>query len=226
MGAKDQCCYREQLAFSFYSIFREPKLFRMAVRGDWNRIPSRCRSHPREASFRHKYPPNETTLHVLLKPCLPCEDKRGLDLSETCLIEAVQALLGVSRQHAATTDALGRTALHVACSFGASSKLLRLLVEASPPTVSQVDVEGRTPLHYVLAQSPVINTSVLRLLVEAGPEALSIKDSNGETPIDIAQRRVSELVNAREVLECLGVVPDDHTMKPRRPRVLTTSGES
>lgn len=44
------CCYREQLAYSLYGIFREPKLFRLAVRGDWDEIPNRCHSQ----SYRMK----------------------------------------------------------------------------------------------------------------------------------------------------------------------------
>lgn len=63
-----QCCYHEQFRYALYAKFREPKLYRYAASGDWDLIPARCQSHPKEARFRHKYPPNDTALHKLLRP--------------------------------------------------------------------------------------------------------------------------------------------------------------
>jgi hypothetical protein len=75
-----QCCYREQVAYKLYSTFREPALYRMALLGDWEKVPSRCVSHPKEATFVHKYAPNDTALHRILRTELgemSCLDEKG-----------------------------------------------------------------------------------------------------------------------------------------------------
>jgi ankyrin repeat protein len=43
-------------------------LYRYAASGNWDLIPARCQSHPKEAHFQHKYPPNDTALHKILRP--------------------------------------------------------------------------------------------------------------------------------------------------------------
>jgi hypothetical protein len=123
-GDTVQCCYREQVAYAWYARFREPRLYRHVVSGDWDLIPARCRSHPHEAAFVHKYAPNDTPLHRLLKqsslsPSATCETTTTDDVWQQRLEEwkraAVEAMLRADRKAAFRRDALGRTPLHLAC---------------------------------------------------------------------------------------------------------------
>ena len=72
-----QCCYREQLGYAVYRTFYEPKLYRLAATGEWDSIPRRCQTHPAEASFQHKYPPQDTALHRIVRVTLGpyCENE-------------------------------------------------------------------------------------------------------------------------------------------------------
>jgi hypothetical protein len=138
------CCYRERIAFQLYSTFCEPKLFRMAVGGDWEAIPARCESHPKEAGFVHKYAPNDTAIHRLLRQRQCVRDVSAnksqlLDFSSSVSVtdaheegddnsvlppqtkdceiklQAIRALLKANRQAATLADGFGRTPLHLSC---------------------------------------------------------------------------------------------------------------
>jgi hypothetical protein len=134
------CCYREQLGYALYATFREPKLYRMAVTGDWSGLVARCRSHPKEAAFVHKYPPADTALHRILQASwssatsntdtATCHsenescsrddtliplDQETMEQFVALKMAAVQALLEANPHAAYLTDILGRTPLHLAC---------------------------------------------------------------------------------------------------------------
>ena len=153
-GEHNHCCYREQLGYALYAKFREPKLFRMAVTGDWDLIPSRCRSHPKEATFIHKYPPADTALHRMLRPVMSsCTgtdevqyDQQTLDKMNELRIRAVIALLDANRDAALVRDSFGRTPLHWACMNvvdSISGNAAIIIINANPTVVSVVDNENR-----------------------------------------------------------------------------------
>lgn len=206
-----QCCYREQIAYSIYTKFREPKLYRMAAKGEWDLIPERCRTCPKEAEFRHKYPPNDTALHRLLKSS---ELESTLDLdSETrtemgkIKLKAIESILVASRSAATISDSFGKTPLHYACmDLGASASIetIRMIAEANPAAAVSQDSEERTPLHILVARNDDrISKELVDLL--RGPKGLTleVQDQLKETPWDVVNRRADEMENGDELLELL-----------------------
>jgi ankyrin repeat protein len=213
------CCYREQLRYALYAKFREPRLFRMVVAGDWDLVPARCRSHPKEASFVHKYPPADTALHRILRPTLLCGspddtstafDADTLEKMNDMRISAVVALLEAHPQSAIVRDSFGRTPLHWACmnldtsSSSKSGNAAMLIIQANPDAVPIVDSEQRTALHALVARcNGSIPWDLLSILLEQDPSAVFKSDIVGDTPIEIVQNRCKEIHNAEAVLELL-----------------------
>ncbi|ACI65557.1 predicted protein [Phaeodactylum tricornutum CCAP 1055/1] len=210
-GEHLQCCYREQLAYSLYARFREPKLFRMAVDGNWDTIPERCLSHPREAAFLHKYAPYDTALHRVLRPTeSECSFREDLDDDMKIEIDgikfaAVRALLLANPEAASIQDAFGRTPLHLACidSEACCVASASLIVKSNPQACLILDVEKRTPLHFLLARNDTISPEFLELLVAHGANAVYLKDAVGESAIDIVRRRHDKIKNSKHVLDIL-----------------------
>lgn len=225
-----QCCYREQLGYALYAKFREPKLFRMAVTGDWDLIPARCMSHPKEAAFVHKYPPADTALHRILRPALTAAettttcgsttddqqlqlalDRDTLEQMSNLKLAAVVALLEANRQAAALPDSFGRTPLHLACMdvVGGGAAAAAAILAVNPVAVTVTDsAEQRTPLHFLVARNSSIPLDLLNQLIECCPTAVFRQDIVGDTPIDIVEQRGDEIDNAAEVLEILKAIPD------------------
>lgn len=217
MGGGDnlQCCYREQLGYALYAKFREPKLFRMTVTGDWDKIPARCRTHPKEASFVHKYPPSDTALHRLLRPVGDCMelllDEGTASQMNQMKLAAVGALLEANRQAASTADSFGRTPLHLACmdvNQGGGCDAASMILDVNPLAATVVDLEKRTPLHFLLARNNGIPLDLLQKLLKQSPAAVFQQDVVGDTPVDIVEQRKDEIENATQVLAILRAVPD------------------
>lgn len=220
MGGGDmntQCCYREQLAFSLYSKFCEPRLYRSAGHmEDWDSIPARCQSHPKEAAFQHKFAPNDTALHRIFRvvPIPVCNEYEcePTKLNEEQRLRAVSALLVANQQAAAIQDAFLRTPLHLACmdlssrsstSSTGTAAAAALILESDPGIVCITDVEKRTPLHFLLARNDEIPMLFLQALIQHGPAAVHMADAVGETPIDIVIRRTKDIAHADIILEML-----------------------
>jgi hypothetical protein len=208
------CCYREQLGYAFYAKFREPKLFRMAVTGNWDLIPDRCRTHPKEASFVHKYPPADTALHRMLRPFAACEEQQldgeTVDKMNELKLAAVSALLDANRQAAGLPDSFGRTPLHLACMdvAGGGTTAAAMILDVQPIALTAVDSEQRTPLHFLVARNETIPVDLLSKMLEQYPEAVFRQDIVGDTPIDIVEKRKNEIHNAAHILELLKAIPD------------------
>jgi len=211
-----QCCYREQLSYALYSKFREPKLFHLVVKGDWDLIPARCQNHPKEAQFVHKYAPHDTALHRLLRGPSACELDCQLD-AETVYqmnqmkLTAVKALLEANRLAAVQQDSFGRTPLHLACMEGDDDgSIAATILEINPAAAVVVDNELRTPLHFLVARSSgTINAALVQELVTQYPGAIFRQDAVGDTVLDLVQQRAHELENADEIMELLKSVPDE-----------------
>jgi len=198
-----ECCLRERCKYALYSRFKEPRLYKYAVNGNWDLIPQRAKSHPNEAQFVHAFGSQDTPLHCILKSRaldLDIQAQRALDRLK---FQAVTALLLVYQGAALTKNAFGRTPLHLACMdvLNVGEGVAQAILDANPWAASVQDMEGRSPLHYLVARNDRIPFSLLTNLISVCPEALEIKDSTKETPIDIVILRGDEIEDAAQILE-------------------------
>ena len=212
VGDTLHCCYREQIAYTLFTKFREPKLYKMAQRGEWDLIPARCESHPKEAEFKHRYAPNDTVLHRLLRAMETRESSTTLeDIDEATKSElgalkmaAIYAILAASRGIVSIQDAYGRTPLHYACMNMESLcgiETVEMIARANVSAGCIQDYEGRTPLHYLVARHDVIPIKTLELLVALCPDAVRTEDMVKETPVSILHRRRDEVAEVDVLLK-------------------------
>mmetsp|Transcript_19713 Transcript_19713/g.45883 ORF Transcript_19713/g.45883 Transcript_19713/m.45883 type:complete len:269 (+) Transcript_19713:59-865(+) len=215
MRRNDDCCRFEKLKYAIYKRCCEPKLYKYAERGDWDLIPQRCKSSPKEASFVHKFPPSDTALHRLIRVSSGMMDGVGSTIQQQqqfkqVQLEAVSALLGANPSAAYMPDAFGRTPLHLACmdiqwNRQAVARLAEVGCEApvgSCPLTHQ-DMEGRTPLHYLVGRNQHIPIDLLEQMILVRPSLLEMRDLVSETPLDICLERKHEIENVEEVLQVL-----------------------
>lgn len=216
MAGMERCCRLENYRYALYTKFQEPKLYRLAAKGDWDMIPERARSHPKEASFVHRYAPMDTALHRILRPVsqIPVQvDAETQHEMNVMKLKAVEALLEAYRQAPVIQDSFGRTPLHLACmdiSHGGTEAALMIMDAAVKfgDAASVPDMEGRTPLHYLVARNNIQledknQAELLTKLVAFWPAALSWKDAVGETPMDVVASRKGEWSMADELLKVL-----------------------
>lgn len=91
--------------------------------------------------------------------------------------------------------------IHAACIFGSSSNVIKLLIQAYPPSVTCVDLSGKLPLH--IACYLCFSAKVVKVLLEASPHSIYATDSLGEHPITLALQS-----NGPERNSVLGVLQD------------------
>lgn len=206
-GIDNECCRRERFKYALYRQFREPRLYRLASKGDWGPIPQRCLTHPKEVEFIHQYAPSDTALHQILRfPSLELtvdsSTQHELEKSKT---DAISALLNTHRSIASISDSYWKTPLHLACmdipSCGETA--FNLILEACPEAASRQDMEGRTPLHYLVARNECVPPRVLEKLFSTCPSAVTVRDLVKETPIDIIASRRGQVQNADQVVKLL-----------------------
>lgn len=214
MTLDTDCCRMEKYQYALYRKFREPRLYRLASKGDWGPIPHRCRTHPKEAEFIHKYAPSDTALHQILRfPALELNKSVDYETSECFEMikeQAISSLLTTFRPIASIKDSFGRMPLHLACmeidNCGAQS--FYKILEAWPQAAAHQDFEGRSPLHYLVARSDAIPEGVLAKLLAACPAALQMTDLTKETPLDLVEARRDEIQNADAILKQLKLGSD------------------
>ena len=209
MTLDNDCCRMERYKYALYTRFKEPRLYRLAAKGDWAPIPQRCRTHPKEAEFIHRYAPSDTALHQILRfPTLELDvDCKTRECLEKVKEEAIASLIDTYRPIASITDSFGRMPLHLACMDIANcgeTSFYRIL-EAWPKAAAHQDMEGRSPLHYLVARNDEIPQTVVERLVTACPEALKMTDLVKETPLNLVEARRSEIQNAGVILKLLNV---------------------
>jgi len=78
-------------------------------------------------------------------------------------------------------DVAGKSAVHFASETG-NDKALKVVIAARPQAVHDIDINGRTPLHWATACK---NASTLSLLLKSGAHPTRI-DSSGKTAIEYA----------------------------------------
>ena len=207
MDRTRECCQRERYGFALYNRFKVPKLYKFAVDGHWDLIPQRCLSHPKEAQFVHFYPPSDTALHRILRTAMgslevDCESKRHIEQVE---LEAISALLGANRQAASTRDAFGRTPLHIACmDIGSCGEAAAyMIVDSCHKAAMMQDVEGRSPLHYLVGRNDYVPLALLSKLIAVFPKALNMKDNVMETPLETVLQREDELQDVEAIIQIM-----------------------
>jgi hypothetical protein len=218
------CCYREQVAYALYSTFREPKLYRMAANGNWDLIPARCCSHPKEVAFVHKYAPNDTVLHRLLRPSsctnqqphhsVKQEKDQSVDVAtiideESSVLQheidqmklaAAAALLDTDPEIATRPDAFGRTPLHLVCSDAHFSDINQAICQLLLPTASHPSAAHAM----LLAKDVEGRTPVHALLLRTSPSQSPI-----ELPLDLLQQMVTICPEAVQVKDVVRETPLD-----------------
>ena len=82
-------------------------------------------------------------------------------------------------------DAMGRVALHYACSNQFSLRSIDALVRACPASCRAVDDVGKwTPLH--IAASKCHSEQIVRFLLSTSTEPVVVRTAKGSTPLDLA----------------------------------------
>ena len=220
-GSTERCCRLETYRYALYTKFQEPKLFRLAVKGDWDLIPDRARNHPKEASFVHRYAPMDTALHRILRPTATAATATTTNLSRTDRIyvdvetqqeikllklNAVASLLEAFPPAVLIQDSFGKTPLHLACmdlsngGLEAATMIMDSLQDGTGACAP--DLEGRTPLHYLVARCNDVElppTELWHKLVGLRPTALFERDAVGQTPVEILESRRDEWALADEL---------------------------
>ena len=222
MDGSRECCQRERYGYALYTRFKVPKLYKFAANGDWDLIPQRCKSNPKEAQFVHFYAPSYTALHRILHSAsgsleVDCATQNHI---EQVKLDAISALLEANPLAGSVRDAFGRTPLHIACMdiSGCGVTAANMIIEAYPKATAVLDVEGRTPLHYLIGRNDSVPLELLAKLISVFPDALTTQDSVMETPLQIAIQRNDELQNADAVIEMLKtdeLSPNNPTEGPR-----------
>mmetsp|Transcript_5417 Transcript_5417/g.9418 ORF Transcript_5417/g.9418 Transcript_5417/m.9418 type:complete len:216 (-) Transcript_5417:566-1213(-) len=201
MVKDSECCRAEKLKFAIYSRFREPKLYKYAARGDWDLVPHRCRTHPNEAKFVHKFPPGDTALHRILRGVeVDSATKHRID---ELRLRAVSALLESNREAATLADSFGRTPLHLACMDIriCGEGVAYILMKAGHQGIQMQDIEGRTPLHYLVGRNQRIPLALVAEMVSVSPTVLEIRDVVKETVLDVALDRRDDIEDSDSVIQ-------------------------
>ena len=156
-------------------------------------------THPHEAKFIHRYVPNNTPLHCLLRaPDLrSAEYQHFVETTNPVMreqianmrLEAVRALVEANPSIVSTPDWIGQTPLHLACvHVECCQGAAEILLDACPTAALIQDSSGKTPLHYLLLTADqTVPLSLVEKFISVAPAALHMRDKRGRTPLDIVQ---------------------------------------
>jgi len=131
------------------------------------------------------------------------EEWRRLPIHEVCrlnppkaavvaIIKAVSRLVskGVNLQENGGTRSreswYSRSPVHIACSEGASSRVVEALLEHDPKVAQVMDKDGNLPLH--LAYLNGADTDVISVVLRAYPEGVFVSNFAGSTPQSLVQK--------------------------------------
>lgn len=96
----------------------------------------------------------------------------------------------------ATTDPIGRTALHLAARYSNADAVRQLLEMGAD--IHALDERGRTALHISRFDNES-NYDTIRILLEYGADPFA-RDNRGQTPLDIAEKSVTYNRPAKNLL--------------------------
>jgi Ankyrin repeats (3 copies)/Ankyrin repeats (many copies) len=84
----------------------------------------------------------------------------------------------------------GSTLLHIACRGGASSSIIRYLLERCPDLIEKRDNHGSMALHRA-CESEGVSSDVAKLLFAANPGAIELENGTGHLPFQLASENPS-----------------------------------
>lgn len=157
----------------------------------WDEILHLLSDDSQQKELHHVAKKNDTTGKTILHE-LCC-----MHPPLTIVEKVIQQCPALVRQ----VDNFGRTALHYAAEWGASPKVLELLLRENKDAALQRDFEGKTPLHLTFGGYSDgwydtgneagdiltgLNKPIIILLCQASPEAINIEDEDGMNPIECA----------------------------------------
>lgn len=181
-------CRVRETRMQFYRSFREPKLYKLAKKFQYEKIVERCQTLPkvaaREAKFQHEYPPQQTALHLVLEPLFLLGNETFVDEDmRKQRHEAAAAILKANPEAAKLCCTFQTSPLTMVCVDPyASLHDLEMLIQASPQSLLMTDLEGRTSLHYACINNRS-NLNMIQLLLQSCPEAASVQDRLQRTPL-------------------------------------------
>mmetsp|Transcript_8836 Transcript_8836/g.12568 ORF Transcript_8836/g.12568 Transcript_8836/m.12568 type:complete len:292 (+) Transcript_8836:169-1044(+) len=142
----------------------------------WDSVIARVALYPEEATM---------STHQTHGP--GCHIVRSLPIHLICKrkppLRVLLALMVASVRSVADKDGLGQLPLHNAVHYGASTKVVEVLLAIYPVGASIAADDGSTPLH--LACLYGTEPSVIKSLVSANVHAMRCKDCHGLTPKEV-----------------------------------------
>lgn len=163
----------------------------------WEAAALRCRLCPNEAGEALEVKVRGAYTAKITPLLFACEHNPSVELIKA-LIKANPVSLK-RRQ-----DPGGQLPIHAACTWGASSSVIDLLLSADPSMAEEQDFLSNLPLHCACYSGA--ETSIIRALLRVYPQSVWPRNHQGSSAVDIVKRLGHP--NRREVLGLL-----DMTMK-------------
>uniref|UniRef100_A0A6U3SM98 Uncharacterized protein n=1 Tax=Ditylum brightwellii TaxID=49249 RepID=A0A6U3SM98_9STRA len=159
--------------------FKSKKLQRHIRTEAWSLVCKRCESHPKEAmSWSKQNGFYEGNINTSLLPIhVACAANAPLAVFESLLQAYPESISSKESMY-------GRVPLHLACIYGASLDVLKLLLSYSAKGAQEMDSTGRTPMFYLMTRDPSLEA--YECLYEANPDGLKDRDMRGWLPIHVA----------------------------------------
>jgi hypothetical protein len=110
------------------------KVNRLLIKKKWNKALRFLSTKAGKAQLFDKAEMNSLVVALMNKPP----------------VDVVKTIILMNPEMAYSVDDLHMRPLHVACRCGASSEVIKVLLEHSTPTATHCDIRNRTPLHYAV----------------------------------------------------------------------------
>mmetsp|Transcript_20861 Transcript_20861/g.45223 ORF Transcript_20861/g.45223 Transcript_20861/m.45223 type:complete len:235 (-) Transcript_20861:53-757(-) len=163
--------------YAFYRRWGVNKLFRMADQGHWDKIPKRVKQHPQEALFVHRYAPQDSPLHRLLRPlhvtCPSGDPSEPTYKHSTDVLTQEERLEMEAKKELMNDPDIAEMLLQA----------VQSIVEANPAGVAKRNMFGRTPLHLACMELTVARAQAAEYMIQHTPMTTVIADNAGNTPL-------------------------------------------
>lgn len=180
----------EGTVIAMYNRLIVPRLFAYADEGHWDLIPLRAKRHPSEARFIHKYAPNDTALHRLVRPFATSEESTlpsspSMGSSKSQLRRTYKARILCIPPDIDVSD-------HSSTASKTDPEYADPQSRTPKPEQPQEHNQQQQSLSLQLEQDPIAAAWLLHAveaLLIANPAAATTKNRFGRTPLHIACRQ-------------------------------------